>query len=144
MTEFSHISTSANTVAGNMMRTFTGIRYFLLVGTGSGIPPKVRLGDVVVSVPTGTFPGVVQWDAGKAERGGVFRRTGALNNPPSVLLGAVSRMESGHELEGSRIPDHVEDLARKFPRLASGYLRSDALRDLLFKASYPHRSRRGQ
>ena len=46
----------------------------------------VRLGDVIVSQPDGTHGGVVQWDFGKLERDGVFRRTGTLNKPPRPLL----------------------------------------------------------
>jgi nucleoside phosphorylase len=49
---------SAATVANNMLRTFTGIRFGLMVGIGGGIPNlnkgwDIRLGDVVVSQPDG-------------------------------------------------------------------------------------------
>jgi hypothetical protein len=37
---------------------------------------NIRLGDVVVSKPTATFGGVVQYDMGKVTEGGQFRRTG--------------------------------------------------------------------
>lgn len=63
-----------------MACTFPSIKIGLMVGIGGGIPPKVRLGDVVVSTPVGQFPGVVQWDFGKAKEGGDFERTGSLNN----------------------------------------------------------------
>lgn len=132
----------AATVANNLMRTFPAIKFGLMVGIGGGIPPKVRLGDVVISVPVGPLPGVVQWDMGKAELGGVFKRTGVLSNPPPLLLGAVSIMESEQELNGSKVPDFLDDLAQKFPRLASGYLKPDAVKDVLFKASYAHVRRR--
>lgn len=49
---------SATTVAENMMRTFPKIRVGLLVGIGGGIPSKkhdIRIGDIVVSQPSGTF-----------------------------------------------------------------------------------------
>lgn len=49
---------SATTVAENLMRTFPKIRVGLLVGIGGGIPSKkhdIRIGDIVVSQPSGTF-----------------------------------------------------------------------------------------
>lgn len=129
---------SAAVVAARMANTFPAIRFGLMVGIGGGIPPKVRLGDVVVSVPTDQYPGVVQWDMGKAEQGDVFRRTGALNNPPTLLLTALSRLETEHEMTGSKIPGYLEELGVKFPRLKAKYLRSDVLEDVLFKADYDH------
>ncbi|THC87235.1 hypothetical protein EYZ11_013318 [Aspergillus tanneri] len=62
-------TTSATTVANNMMRTFSkSLRIGLMVGIGGGIPSAahdIRLGDIVVSYPTGTCGGVVQHDMGK-------------------------------------------------------------------------------
>ncbi|KAJ5731301.1 uncharacterized protein N7483_005809 [Penicillium malachiteum] len=55
-----------------MVSTFPNIKVGLMVGIGGGIPPKVRLGDVVVGTPVGKLPGVVQWDLGKANAGGSF------------------------------------------------------------------------
>ncbi|KAF5677126.1 ankyrin repeat protein [Fusarium circinatum] len=129
---------SAATVATNMVSTFPNIKFCLMVGIGGGIPPKVRLGDVVVSTPVGAFPGVVQYDLGKAHQGGTFERTGALNSPPNALLAALTMVESEHDLTGSRIPDYLEELEKKWPRLAPKYLRSDSLKDQLFKANYRH------
>ncbi len=71
----------AATTAAWMVSTFPSIRFGLMVGIGGGIPPKVRLGDVVVSAATGPFSGVVQWDFGKTKEGGHFERIGSLNNP---------------------------------------------------------------
>src|SRR4051812_29327817 len=102
-----------------------------MVGIGSGIPP-VRLGDVVVSTHVGQFSGVVQWDFGKAEEGAKFVRTGSLNNPPTSLLTALTKLESEHELTGSKIPEYLEELAEIWPK----YLESDSLEDVLFKAHY--------
>jgi nucleoside phosphorylase len=131
-------TTSAATVATQMVRTFPSIKIGLMVGIGGGIPPKVRLGDVVVSTPIGQFPGVVQWDFGKAKDGGNFERTGALNNPPISLLTALGKLETENELTGSKIPEYLDELKQKWPRLASKYLKSDLLTDMLFKADYSH------
>lgn len=53
----------ATNAAANMLRSFPNIRFGLMVGIGGGVPgpasddpeEDIRLGDVVVSHPTGTF-----------------------------------------------------------------------------------------
>lgn len=57
----------ATAVAVSMISTFQYIRFGVIVGIGSGIPPKVRVGDVVVSQPVADYSGVVQWDSGKGK-----------------------------------------------------------------------------
>ncbi|GAB1313418.1 hypothetical protein MFIFM68171_03628 [Madurella fahalii] len=128
----------AATAAAWMISTFPSIKVGLMVGIGGGIPPKARLGDVVVSIPVGQFPGVVQWDFGKANEGGNFERTGALNNPPISLLTALTTLETEHDLTGSKIPEYLEGMKEKWPKLAAKYLKSDSLEDVLFRADYSH------
>jgi hypothetical protein len=52
-----------------MVSTFTkSLRIGLMVGFGGGIPSAdhdIRLGDIVISCPTGSCGGVVQYDMGK-------------------------------------------------------------------------------
>lgn len=136
-------TTAAATIVKEMLRTFPSIRFGLMVGIGGGIPNlpdhDVRLGDVVVSVPQETFPGVVQWDLGKAEQGG-FKRIGSLNRPPNLLLSAVSKLKTRHAMRGPRIPAYLDKLAKDWPLLASEYLRSHALKDILFEPDYHHRA----
>jgi hypothetical protein len=43
---------------------------------------NIRLGDIIVSKPTSTFGGVVQYDYGKTVTKGRFERIGVLNKPP--------------------------------------------------------------
>ncbi|RYP71244.1 hypothetical protein DL771_004936 [Monosporascus sp. 5C6A] len=131
-------TTPAATVAIRMINTFPSIKFGLMVGIGGGIPPKVRLGDVVVSVPVDDYPGVIQWDLGKAEQDDKFKRTGALNNPPTLLLTALANLESEHEMRGPKIPRYLDELKEKWPRLVPKYLRSDSMKDVLFRASYHH------
>jgi len=128
----------AATVTAWMISNFPYIKFGLMVGIGGGIPPKIRLGDVVVSTPVGQFPGVVQWDFGKAKEGGNFERTGSLNNPPMSVLTGLAKLETEYELTGSKIPEYLEELKEKWPRLAPKYLRSNSLEDVLFKADYSH------
>jgi nucleoside phosphorylase len=109
-----------------------------MVGIGGGVPKSVRLGDVVVSTPTDGFGGVVQWDFGKTEQGGIFKRTGALNSPPTELLAALTKLEKEHAMEGSKIPQYLEELKKNWPRLVPKYIRSESLKDVLFRADYNH------
>lgn len=119
-----------------MISTFPSIRFALMVGIGGGIPPKVRLGDIVVSTPAGQYPGVVQWDSGKAKDGGKFERTGALNNPPASLRTALAKLKTAHEMYGPRVQEYLDDLGKNYPKLASRYLKSSSLTDVLFKRDY--------
>ncbi|OAR03155.1 hypothetical protein LLEC1_07140 [Akanthomyces lecanii] len=129
---------SAATVATRMITTFPAIKFGLMVGIGGGIPPKVRLGDVVVSTPVGQFPGVVQWDFGKAEQDGMFERTGSLNRPPTSLLTALTKLKTRQELSGPKMSEYLDELKQKWPRLAPKYLRTESLEDVLFKSDYGH------
>ena len=75
------------------------MRFGLMVGIGGGIPNlekdlDIRLGDIVVSQPGDIHGGVVQSDLGKSLDGGRFIRKGSLDKPPSLLLTAVSSLQS--------------------------------------------------
>lgn len=129
---------NAATVAARMTSTFPSIKFGLLVGIGGGVPKSVRLGDVVVSTPTDEFGGVVQWDFGKAQQERAFKRTGALNHPPTELLSALTKIEKEHTMKGSKIPQYLKDLETNWPRLAPKYTRSELLKDVLFKADCKH------
>ncbi|KAF4415810.1 Ankyrin repeat [Fusarium acutatum] len=129
----------AATVASHLLTTFPSIKVGLMVGIGGGIPSnKVRLGDVVVSTSSGDYPGVVRWDAGKVHGLGKFERIGSLNNPPQSLLTALTQLETQHNLIGTKIPEYLEELKQKWPKLAAASLRNESLKDVLFKSSYDH------
>lgn len=56
---------SAATVAMQLLSSFHSIQFGLMVGIGGGVPSKtadIRLGDVVVSKPTGAHGRVIQYD----------------------------------------------------------------------------------
>ncbi|KAJ4371885.1 hypothetical protein N0V86_008439 [Didymella sp. IMI 355093] len=126
----------AASVATQMRATFKKIRFGLMVGIGGGVPSgeaDVRLGDVVVSQPHGTFAGVVQYDSGKTTPSG-FERTGALNSPPQLLLAAVARVRA-NELRGqSKLREHMA----KLESISNKFQRSKVGPDVLFEATYDH------
>ncbi|KAK7905423.1 hypothetical protein LTR67_000145 [Exophiala xenobiotica] len=131
-------TTPAATVAANMLRTFTGLRFGLLVGIGGGIPNirarrDIRLGDIVVSQPEGTHGGVVQYDLGKNLGEGRFERRGSLNNPPTFLLTAMASLQSDSGLEESQVPQHLMKMHEKYRKLKSqGYVSPGRENDTLY------------
>jgi nucleoside phosphorylase len=131
---------SATAVAKDMMRSFP-IKVGLMVGICGGVWSEradVRLGDVVVSQPDGQHGGVVQWDYGKMERDGVFKRTGTLNKPPRPLLNAVQSLKARHMLRDSEVSGNLEAMLAKYPRLADKFGYQGQEHDELFEASYGH------
>jgi len=131
---------SAAVVAKDMMRSFP-IKVGLMVGICGGVWSEradVRLGDVVVSQPHGVHGGVVQWDFGKMEQDGVFRRTSTLNKPPRPLLSAVQSLKARHILRDSEVNEHLAAMFGKYPRLADTFGHQGQEYDELFEASYGH------
>lgn len=114
---------SAAAVAINMRRTFTGVRFGLVIGIRGGIPNlckgvDTRLGDVVVSHPEGTHGGVVQYDLRKNLGDGMFEPKGVLPPPPTPLLTALANIQSQHQAHGNRISETLSDAIQRFPKLA--------------------------
>ncbi|KAF3177841.1 hypothetical protein TWF788_007623 [Orbilia oligospora] len=130
---------NAAAVATQMVMTFTNVKFGFMVGIGGGIPPAVRLGDVVVGTPGDGYPGVIQWDMGKAVEGGGFQRTGALDNPPRSLLAALTELETAYDInDGSKIPRYLAELEIKQPNLVKKFLRNESMKDIAFKAAASH------
>lgn len=131
---------AAATVATQLQNDFPSIRFGLLVGIGGGVPGEadVRLGDVVVSQPTGAFGGVVQYDLGKRLEGGQFQRTGMLNRPPQILSANVQRLQAQYLREGSKIPMHLSEMIQRYPKMEEQILFPKIGLDQLFLATYQH------
>jgi nucleoside phosphorylase len=92
-------TTPAAVVVSKMSSTFPRIQFGLMVGIGGGVPcngngTDIRLGDVVVSKPTGSYGGVVQYDRGKVTSGGQLKLSGMLNQPPQVLLTSIAQLQA--------------------------------------------------
>lgn len=130
---------SAATVAMNLARTFVNIKLRLLVGIAGGVPSStndIRLGDVVVSTPSGTFGGVVEYDLGKQTTAG-FVRKGFLGASPIEWRGAITKMKSDHRVRPNRVNEFLAGMMEKFPRL-TGYERPLPHEDVLFNSQYQH------
>ncbi|PGG95107.1 hypothetical protein AJ79_10258, partial [Helicocarpus griseus UAMH5409] len=138
-------TTPAATAAAQMLSSFPAIKFGLMVGIGGGIPSNdndIRLGDVVVSKPEGTFGGVRQYGVRKATDHG-FEERGSLNSPPRVLLNAMGALQSKHERELSAIPSILEAMYKENslmakPRQGPGYIYQGTNNDRLFHPDYAH------
>ena len=74
----------------------------------------------------------MQWDYGKMERDGVFRRTGTLNKPPRPLLNAVQSLKARHMLKDSEVNEHLAAMFAKYPKLANKFGHQGQEHDELF------------
>ncbi|EWZ28912.1 hypothetical protein FOZG_17467 [Fusarium oxysporum Fo47] len=134
-------TTSAATVARDMLRSFPNIRFGLMVGIGGGAPSAkhdIRLGDVVVSARGNGKGGVFQYDYGKAIQEHAFVATGSLNQPPQLLLTALNGLEAEFELEGHQLSAHIDRALEQWPRLRQKYSRPPPASDRLYWPDVVH------
>ena len=113
-------TTSATRVADQMLFSFHSITIPLMVGIGGGAPNEahdIRLGDIVIGVPTSESAAVVQYDLGKTISPGVLVVKGTLNKPASLLLAAVSKLQANHGLKSSIIPKILSSTFEKHPEM---------------------------
>lgn len=134
---------AAAVAATQLINDFPSVRFGLLVGIGRGVPDlphvDVRLGDIVVSKPTKTAGGVIQYDLGKETVHG-FERTGTLAKPPAVLRAAVQRLIADHELADSKVPVYLSQMLSKHPKMKDKYIHPGTENDQLFETAYEHQS----
>lgn len=133
---------NACNVATHMQRSFP-IKFGLMVGVAGGVwseKDDVHLGDVVVSQPGGQFGGVVQWDFGKTEKDGKFKRTSSLNEPPRVLLNSLQTLKENHLMRGDKLPDILKSMFEKEPFMVKAFASPGVQHDRLFDAGYDHES----
>lgn len=138
-------NSAAATVVAHMRTTFPKLRFGLLVGIGGGVPTRtdkglIKLGDVVVSKPTGQHSGALQYDHGKAEVDR-FERTGALAPPPPALLNAAQQVDIAWR--GARedpLKQHLQRIDVSAPGLRC-YKSPGTSQDRLFQPDYTHADR---
>ncbi|KAF4554837.1 Hypothetical protein D9617_3g019060 [Elsinoe fawcettii] len=133
-------TTSAATVALDMVHSFPNVRLGLMVGIGGGAPsPKndIRLGDVVVSSARSASSGVFQYDMGKRIQDQDVLTTGALNRSPVLLRTAVSDLASRIDTDGHRIKETIDQiLSSRTKRVRAKFSRPPLDSDRLFKPGY--------
>lgn len=129
---------SCATVASELRFSFPSVRFGLMVGIAGGVPDQrdIRLGDVVVSQPSGTSGGVIQYDLGKTIGPGKFNMTGQLDRPPTVLLTAISQLQARHLRDGIGLQRYIAAASERFPNFRQNCERPG--QDHLFEAEYEH------
>ena len=131
---------NACNVATNMQRSFP-IKFGLMVGIAGGVWSEendVHLGNVVVGQPKGQFGGVVQYDFGRTERDGSFKRTSSLNEPAKVLLHSLQSLRTKHLIQRNNLMEVLEAMLLKKPHMVKVFEYPGAALDQLFDASYDH------
>jgi nucleoside phosphorylase len=132
---------SAARVAMQMLSSFKWLKFGLMVGIGGGVPSEendIRLGDIVVSKPTETFGGVIQYDFGKTVQEGRFTRTGSLNKPPDVLLTALAALQAKHLMEGHELSNYLLQMVTRYPNMGDQFAYPGTQYDWLYEAEYDH------
>ncbi|KAK6518997.1 hypothetical protein TWF281_003688 [Arthrobotrys megalospora] len=109
---------AAADVLTNMRRSFTDLDICLLVGIGGGVPSEkhdIRLGDVVVSDPTGGYPGVIQYDFVKTLENGESEKIGTLQPPPRFIRTAISALRSKLHLREDPLGVYLKHIESQCP-----------------------------
>ncbi|EMT68829.1 hypothetical protein FOC4_g10004917 [Fusarium odoratissimum] len=130
---------AAASAISDMTRSFMSINFCLLVGIAGGAPSEgddIRLGDVVVSLPTSTFPGVLQYDLGKENEGSDFEVTGVLRRPPRILTNAISKIRSDPDIGLDALNPYLAEIVKSLP----SYGNPGQELDVLFRASCSRRT----
>ncbi|KAK6332951.1 hypothetical protein TWF718_010779 [Orbilia javanica] len=120
-------------MAATISQQFPNVRFALMVGIGAGIPNKwdIRLGDIAVSIPQESHPGVIEYDFGKSKKDG-FTLKGFLNKPPSILLSADGQLDDAERMNKRPLRKILRSIT-KHP----GYERPGGS-DMLFDPSFDH------
>ncbi|KAF3096723.1 hypothetical protein TWF569_007820 [Orbilia oligospora] len=132
--------TAATSLITWMISSYRNIKFALIVGIGGGVPSTshdIRLGDVVVSKPRGTSPGIIQYDFGKAVNGNIIPNA-SLDMPPKVLLTAMSSLAADHMMSGNKISSHISKMLQDYPLMQERFSYPGAEKDLLYEANYNH------
>lgn len=137
-------TSSAASVANNMVRSFPNVRFGLMVGVGGGAPSKqhdIRLGDIVVSSPGKGHHGVFQYDYGKSVQDEAFRSTGFLNAPPRLLRAAVTNLKAHYEKDDCQLRNIIDSLVQTSQgSWKERYKRPETSSDILYCSDFKHRS----
>ncbi|KAF5656276.1 ankyrin repeat-containing protein [Fusarium circinatum] len=124
----------ASQCAAVVAQQFPNIRFALLIGIGGGIPSAdvdIRLGDVAVSIPQDSHPGVIEYDYGKYNQHGQFVLKGSLDKPAPILLSADMSLQMDEMEDEFPIDEMLKRISRK-----PLFFRPS--RDILFADSFHH------
>ncbi|GCB17283.1 hypothetical protein AAWM_00168 [Aspergillus awamori] len=132
-------TTYAAVVACNMRRSFPSIEFCLLVGIGGGVPSRnhdIRLGDIVVSTPSGPHPGVLAYDSVKMLEAGEVQPNACLSRPSQSLLSAITALTSETKSALRELQEALDQITASCP----GYGHPGSGQDILFASEYIHKA----
>ncbi|KAG8674314.1 hypothetical protein FPOAC1_000279 [Fusarium poae] len=136
-------TTTAATVAKDMLHSFPNVRIGFTVGIGGGAPNAahdIRLGDIVVSTRDGGQGGVFQYDFGKTIQDQTFQHTHHLNQPPQLLLAAVGALETRYMTDDNELDSKVEKALAQKSKLRRAFSQPPASSDRLYRPDFVHRN----
>lgn len=139
----SYGTSSASTVAINMLRSFPNVRVGLMVGIGGGVPRPhcdIRLGDIVVSSPGDGKGGVIQYDYGKAIQREPFQETAFLNQPPTSLRTAVMNLKVALRRKPGSLEEAIDNIIENEEDLREDLGRPSTNKDRLYRSDYVHQN----
>ena len=133
--------TSAANVARDMLRTFTNLKFGLMVGIGGGVPTfhDIRLGDIVVGSVDYANGAVFQYDFGRTTQDKAFQATGYQDSPPLLLQAAVQSLRAQYRRRGNRIAEAIEAVLVRHPRLKQKFQRPSLASDRLYRSNFVHK-----
>ncbi|KAL5042253.1 nucleoside phosphorylase domain-containing protein [Aspergillus fruticulosus] len=139
-------TSSAASVARDMVHSFPNIRFGLMVGIGGGVPTKhdIRLGDIIVSSSRNGRGGLLQYNLGKELQGQEFHQTGFLNQPPPILRTAVAGLQVQYEEEGHQLKESIQTMLEGNKRLKRKYAQPPSETDQLFESVFAHPNLEGR
>ncbi|KAL2204863.1 purine and uridine phosphorylase, partial [Sarocladium strictum] len=142
-------NSQAARVATNLSRTYKNIKWRFLVGVGGGInneKHRIRLGDVVVSMPNMAHAGVARYDLGR-DTDSEFQQKGFVQPPPEYLRGIVEGMKADIRRQDSRMTEFLDAVLSpddEDDEVAEAYKRPPENSDILFPDDVPHKAGENQ
>ncbi|PIG83050.1 hypothetical protein AARAC_004893 [Aspergillus arachidicola] len=94
----------------------------------------------MVSHPSGTVPGVVQYDLGKTLEVEGFIRTGVLRGPPRQLMTAITALKSDPDLPDDPLAKSLDQVAGRKPAYGHPSQQRGTEMDILYSPGYAHSS----
>ncbi|KAJ5613701.1 hypothetical protein N7528_007355 [Penicillium herquei] len=139
---------SINNTATNMTRSFSNVRFILMVGIAGGAPEPeddgpqgIFLGDVVVNRAKGDHAGIVEYGNGIRNDGELEPRS-HLNKTPEHLIRAINNLESKHRRRQGHMKRYLNEAMDRLGQLGiSGIHFPGRDKDLLFNSDYKHQPR---
>ncbi|EQB43682.1 hypothetical protein CGLO_17634 [Colletotrichum gloeosporioides Cg-14] len=118
------------------------MRIRLMVGISSGAPSQkhdIQLSNMVISTPNSGRGGVFQYNFSKTIQNCKFQDTGFLNQPPLLLLSALTTLKGKYEMKGHQLINQVDKNIRKIKK-KSAYRQPAQASDKLYKSNIIHPS----